>query len=154
MKRKYPTIPKSRPAFSGCFRCDGSEKGGDASVFTGEFCYFAFNFINFAVPLYAGRTAAAILGLCSCAGRSPPRPLSQFLKIVSIKTVYLRYAACGCCLYDKNANCYNFYFTNAARTVTITIKAAPKGSSFSSTVRNRSDSAGAAQNFLVRRFFA
>ena len=55
---------------------------------------------------------------------------------------------------DKNADCYNFYFTNAARTVTITIKAMPKGSSFSSTVRNRSDSAGAAQNSLVRRFFA
>ena len=55
---------------------------------------------------------------------------------------------------DKNANCYNFYFTNAARTVTITIKAVPKGRSFSSTVRNRSDSAGAAQNALIRRFFA
>ncbi len=85
---------------------------------------------------------------------SPARPLSQFSKIVPVKTAYLRYAACGCCLYDKNANYYNFYFTNAARTVTITIKAMPKGRSFSSTVRNRSDSAGAAQNFLVRRFFA
>ena len=48
----------------------------------------------------------------------------------------------------------NFHFTNAARTVTITIKAMPKGRSFSSTVRNRSDSAGAAQNALIRRFFA
>ena len=48
----------------------------------------------------------------------------------------------------------NFHFTNAARTVTITIKAMPKGRSFLSTVRNRSDSAGAAQNALVRRFFA
>ena len=48
----------------------------------------------------------------------------------------------------------NFHFTNAARTVTITIKAVPKGRSFSSTVRNRSDSAGAAQNALIRRFFA
>ena len=48
----------------------------------------------------------------------------------------------------------NFHFTNAARTVTITIKAMPKGRSFSSAVRNRSDSAGAAQNSLVRRFFA
>jgi len=48
----------------------------------------------------------------------------------------------------------NFHFTNAARTVTITIKAMLKGRSFSSTVRNRSDSAGAAQNTLVRRFFA
>jgi len=48
----------------------------------------------------------------------------------------------------------NFHFTNAARTVTITIKAVPKGRSFSSTARNRSDSAGAAQNALIRRFFA
>ncbi len=33
-------------------------------------------------------------------------------------------------------------------------KRMPKGRSFSSTVRNRSDSAGAAQNTLIRRFFA
>ena len=32
--------------------------------------------------------------------------LSQFSKIVPIKTAYLRYAVCGCCLCIKNANCY------------------------------------------------
>ena len=34
------------------------------------------------------------------------RRLSQFSKIVSIKTAYLRYAVCGCGLCIKNANCY------------------------------------------------
>ena len=33
--------------------------------------------------------------------------LSQFSKIVPIKTASLRYAVCGCCLCIKNANCYN-----------------------------------------------
>ena len=32
--------------------------------------------------------------------------LSQFSKIAPIKTAYLRYAVCGCCLCIKNANCY------------------------------------------------
>ena len=32
--------------------------------------------------------------------------LSQFSKIVPIKTSYLRYAVCGCCLCIKNADCY------------------------------------------------
>ena len=32
--------------------------------------------------------------------------LSQFSKIVPIKTASLRYAVCGCCLCIKNANCY------------------------------------------------
>ena len=32
--------------------------------------------------------------------------LSQFSKIVPVKTAYLRYAVCGCCLCVKNANCY------------------------------------------------
>ena len=34
--------------------------------------------------------------------------LSQFLKIVPIKTAYLRYAVCGCCLCIKNANYYKY----------------------------------------------
>ena len=34
------------------------------------------------------------------------RRLSQFSKIVPIKTAYLRYAVCGCGLCIKNANCY------------------------------------------------
>ncbi len=33
--------------------------------------------------------------------------LSQFSKIVPIKTASLRYAVCGCCLCIKNANCYS-----------------------------------------------
>ena len=32
--------------------------------------------------------------------------LSQFSKIVPVKTASLRYAVCGCCLCIKNANCY------------------------------------------------
>ena len=32
--------------------------------------------------------------------------LSQFLKIVPIKTASLRYAVCGCCLCIKNENFY------------------------------------------------
>ena len=39
--------------------------------------------------------------------------LSQFSEIVSIKTAYLRYAVCGCCLCIKNANCYKLWFRNA-----------------------------------------
>ena len=35
------------------------------------------------------------------------RILSQFSEIVPIKTAYLRYAVCGCCLCIKNANCYS-----------------------------------------------
>ena len=34
--------------------------------------------------------------------------LSQFSKIVPIKTAYLRYAVCGCCLCIKNANYYKY----------------------------------------------
>ena len=34
--------------------------------------------------------------------------LSQFSKIVPIKTASLRYAVCGCCLCIKNTNCYKF----------------------------------------------
>ena len=36
-----------------------------------------------------------------------PAALSQFSKIVPIKTASLRYAVCGCCLCIKNANYYN-----------------------------------------------
>ena len=42
-------------------------------------------------------------------GGNRKRPLcflSQFSEIVPIKTAYLRYAVCGCCLCIKNANCY------------------------------------------------
>ena len=34
--------------------------------------------------------------------------LSQFSEIVPIKTTYLRYAVCGCCLCIKNANYYKY----------------------------------------------
>ena len=37
----------------------GWKKGDIAPAGMQKFCYFAFDFINFAVPLYAGRTAAA-----------------------------------------------------------------------------------------------
>ena len=43
--------------------------------------------------------------------------LSQFSKIVPIKTAYLRYAVCGCCLCIKNANCYNFGIVERLRTL-------------------------------------
>ena len=35
--------------------------------------------------------------------------LSQFSKIVPVKTAYLRYAVCGCCLGIRNANCYKSF---------------------------------------------
>ena len=39
--------------------------------------------------------------------------LSQFSIIVPIKTAYLRYAVCGCCLGIKNASCYSHHFSAA-----------------------------------------
>ena len=45
-------------------------------------------------------------GCYTNAVRQPPF-LSQFSKIVPIKTASLRYAVCGCCLCIKNANCYS-----------------------------------------------
>ena len=44
--------------------------------------------------------------------------LSQFSKIVPIKTAYLRYAVCGCCLCIKNANCYKLLYLPVRRKLT------------------------------------
>ena len=46
---------------------------------------------------------------------SPFYLLLQFSKIVPIKTAYLRYAVCGCCLCIKNANCYKLLYLPVRR---------------------------------------
>ena len=54
--------------------------------------------------------------MTKAAVHSAPPLLSQFSKIVPIKTASLRYAVCGCCLCIKNANCYKAISSPWAKT--------------------------------------
>lgn len=56
----------------------GRRKEENAPVQVQQFYYFAFDFMNFAVLLYAERTAAARQGLCRCrCGAAAQDPLPR-----------------------------------------------------------------------------